>query len=113
MPSPQYASDFPITAAVPKSAHALRPMRIDRDEVPIHYTATSFVEPYKGCEMTLRRMEAFGMLEPRSPGQLKGTRFVDVLDEIGDIIDTIGVTRRGFEYLRDKLKFRREAVAAV
>ncbi len=110
-PSPQYVKDFPIAASVPKAAHALRPMRIGRDEVAIHYTATSFVDPYRGCEITLRRMESCGLLEPRTDGPLRGSRFVDVLDEDGDILDTIGVTRHGFEYLRSKLRFRREAVA--
>lgn len=103
--------DFPIAESLPKTSHALRPMRIGRDEVAVHYTATSFMEPYKGCELTLRRMEAFGMLAERTSGPLQGTRFVDVLDEIGDILDTIGVTQKGFEYMRTKLKFRRESAA--
>lgn len=30
-----------------------------------------------------------------------------MLDEQGDILDTIGVTRTGFEYLRRTLRFRR------
>jgi len=103
-----YAKDFPICASVPERARALRPMRIDRHEKPIHYTATTFVRPFEGLEITLRRMEAFGMLVAQTGKQLEGTRFVDILDADEDIIDTIGVTQRGFEYMRRVLRFRRE-----
>lgn len=103
-------SDFPIAASVPKTAHALRPMRIDRDENPIHYTGTTFPKnPYAGCEITIRRMECFGHLMPREPGPLKGNLFVDILDADGDILDTLAVTREGFEYMRRVLRFRRES----
>ncbi len=102
-------SDFQIAASVPKTAHALRPMRIDRDENPVHYTATTFPQnPYSGCEITIRRMESFGFVLPQEPGNLRGNLFVDLLDSEGDIIDTLAVTRDGFEYLRRALRFRRE-----
>jgi len=53
-------------------------------------------------------MECFGMLIVQT-GRLEGSRFVDVLDSEGDILDTIGVTQRGFEYMRRVLRFTRES----
>lgn len=101
-------SEYPIAASIPAAAHALRPMRIDKRDHPIHYTATTFPRgAYAGCELTIRRMECFGMLVPQS-SQLEGSRFVDVLDAEGDILDTIGVTQKGFEYMRRVLGVRRE-----
>lgn len=101
---------YPIAESISKAAHALRPMRIDRDESPIHYTATTFPDgPYQGCEKTIRRMESFGHLPPRVPGSLTGNLFVDVLDADGDILDTLEVSRAGFEYMRRVLRFRRES----
>ena len=101
-------AEYPIAAGVPKAAHALRPMRIDRDENPVHYTATTFPQnPYSGCEVTIRRMECFGYLTRRE-GSLQGTWFLDVLDADGDILDTLEVNKRGVEYLRRVLRFLRE-----
>lgn len=106
-------SDYPIAASVPKTAHALRPMRIDRNENPIHYTGTTFPQnPHAGCELTIRRMECFGYVLPPEPGNLKGHLFVDILNSDGDILDTLAVTRDGFEYMRRTLRFVRESVAA-
>ncbi len=104
-----YQSEYPIAAGLPATAHALRPMRIDRSENAIHYEATTFPNgPYKGCELTIRRMECFGYVLPSNPDGLEGSRFVDVLDANGDILDTLPVTQTGFEYMRRFLKFRRE-----
>ena len=104
-------SDYPIAASIPIAAHALRPMRIDRDENPVHYTATTFPQnPYSGCEITVRRMECFGHLTRRD-GQLQGKWFLDVLDADGDILDTLEVNQRGVEYMRRVLIFRREDTA--
>lgn len=103
--------NYPIATSVPKTAHALRPMRIGRDEHPVHYTATTFPKnPYSGCEVTIRRMECFGYLK-RCDGPLQGEWFLDVLDADGDILDTLEVNRRGVEYLRRVLRFRREDMA--
>jgi hypothetical protein len=83
-------------------------MRIDRNEQAIHYTATTFPNnPYGGCELTIRRMECFGMLTKRE-GPLQGTWFLDILDAEGDILDTLEVNQKGVKYLRRKLRFRRE-----
>jgi len=102
-------SEYPIAASVPLHAHALRPMLIDGHERPLHYTGTTFpANPYAGCELTIRRMECFGYLLPTAPGSLEGSYFVDVLDSQGDILETLAVTRQGFEYLRRVLRFRRE-----
>lgn len=105
------SSEFPIAASLPKSAHALRPMRIGRDENVVHYEATTFPNgPYEGCELTIRRMECFGMLTKRD-GALKGSWFLDVLDAEGDILDTLEVSKSGVAYMRRKLYFQREDTA--
>ena len=104
-------TEFPIAQSLQKSAHALRPMRIDRDESPVHYTATTFpLNPYNGCELLVRRMECFGYLNRRE-GHLQGRWFLDVLDADGDILDTLEVNQRGVGYLRSVLRFRREDTA--
>lgn len=104
-------NEYPIAASIPETAHALRPMRIDRNESPIHYEATTFKDGgYRGCEMTIRRMECFGHLTRRD-GPLQGRWFLDVLDEDGDILDTLEVNARGVAYMRRVLYFRREDTA--
>lgn len=102
-------TDHPIASGLPKTAYALRPMRIGRDENPIHYEATTFPQdPYKGCALQIRRMECFSMLAKRD-GPLKGTWFLDVLDEQGDILDTLEVIdQRGVKYMRRTLFMKRE-----
>lgn len=88
---------------IPETAHALRPVRI-KGGVAIHYTGTTFPGgPREGCELTIRRIEAFGYLQSPNPDL-----WVDVLDEIGDILKEIPITKRGFEYLRRTLKFVKE-----
>ena len=87
-------------------AHALRPFRMDvrRNEF-INFTATTFPKnPQAGCEMYLRRAEIFGLIEDGD-----GPRGIDVLDCEGDILQTFTATPQAFNYLRHKLKFRREA----
>ena len=106
-----YETEFPIASSLPKAAHALRPMRIDRDENPVHYEATTFPSgSYKGCELQIRRMECFGMLTKRD-GPLQGSWFLDVLDEQGDILDTLEVDSRGVKYMRRTLFMKREDTA--
>jgi len=41
-------------------------------------------------------------------GPLEGERFVDVLDAQGDILTTLEITRKGFEYLRRTLRVVRD-----
>lgn len=104
-------SDHPIAESLPKTAHALRPMRIDRDENPVHYEATTFKgDAYAGCELQIRRMEVFSMLTKRD-GPLQGSWFLDVLDADGDILDTLEVNAKGVKYMRRTLYFRREDTA--
>ncbi len=94
---------YPVAEAIAKEAFALRPVRVV-DEVEVHYTATTFPgNPYSGCEITIRRCEAFGHLKSAHPDL-----WVDVLDEDGDILQEVPISRRGFEYLRRVLRFQRE-----
>jgi hypothetical protein len=93
-----------------KNAFALRPLRIDEKRTRfIHYEATTFPEnPYAGCELYLRRAAICGSIMEDGPGDLG----IDVLDDGGDILQTFTVCSASFEYLRRKLKFRRESGAA-
>ena len=98
------STEYPIGASVLPAAHALRPVRF-KGNVAIHYTGTTFPQgAYKGCELFIRRMECFGHIAPE-----RGDLQVDVLDKIGVIIQEFPVTRRGFEYMRQKLRFVLEA----
>ena len=94
---------------MPDAAFALRPFRIDeRSNDLILFTTTTFPKnPRAGCEIMLRRAEVCGPLDYSMIGNFG----VDVLDENGDILQAIGLCRNSFEYLRRKLKFRREKVA--
>jgi len=55
----------------------------------------------------LRILDATGHLNGR-PGAKLDDLWVDVLDESGDILQEWPIDRRGFEYLRTKLRFVRE-----
>ena len=101
---------YPISSALPAEAFALRPMRIGRDDVPVHFTASSFKRGLSDLQLFVRRMECFGMIEAQ-PESMIGERFVDVLAENGDILLTLAVNRKGFEYMRAKLQARREQLA--
>jgi hypothetical protein len=93
-----------MTTPLDPKAVALRPLRIDvKNNVFVHYEATTWpANPHRGCEMMLRRVALFGKASEDSPVA------VDVLAENGDILDTIPIPRRAFEYLRRVLKFKRE-----
>ena len=88
-------------------AHALRPVRtLEKQNIFRIYEATTFpAGPFRGCELYLRRCEAFGFLKNDGSGLV-----VDVLDTNGDIIQDFPITRKGFEYLRRVLKFRVDAL---
>lgn len=97
---------YPVSSAIPLETNALRPVRIFKEE-SIHYTGTTFPGgPYQWCEKTLRRCDAFGYLF-KTEAPLPDL-FIDLLDKDGDILDSIGATTRGFEYLRRVLRFQRE-----
>ena len=99
---------FPLASAVPKQAFALRPVRLLKEDA-LHYTATTFPDgPYAGVEITIRRLEAFGYLREPHPNLS-----VDILDAAGDILNEVPISRRGFEYLRRVLRFRREETCSL
>lgn len=82
----------------------MRPVRVDvKNDRFINYEGTTFPRnPQAGCSLMIRRMAALGFI-------VKDSDFVlDVLDKEGDIIQDFSISRQGFEYLRSRLKFRRE-----
>lgn len=85
-------------------AFALRPTRINvsKNEL-IYYDAITFPNgPYAGCDVYLRRVALFGLSESRLSDV-----GLDVLNKDGDIVQELYITKRGFEYLRRCLKFRK------
>jgi len=91
-----------LTRADPR-ARALRPVRLIRGKDELRaYSAVTFVDAWNGCDLWIRRLSACGMTIDESD------TMIDVLDGNGDIIQEVPVTRRGFEYLRGKLRFRLE-----
>lgn len=87
------------------AAFALRPVRVDvRNNRFINFKAITFpANPREGCELYLRRASMFGLIEDG-----EGLLNIDVLSHDGDILQTFAITQPGFEYLRQKLRFRRE-----
>lgn len=95
------------TDALHPAAIALRPVRVINGEFRF-YEATTFPErPWGGCEWTLRKLRACGMLAD------DGAMIVlDVLDETEAVVQDFPLTREGFEYLRRTLRFRVEDLDA-
>jgi hypothetical protein len=91
-----------------KRSVAIRPLRIlpKTDELILYWAITFPKNPYQGVETYLRRLRAFGFSSCVENAEPLGDLGLDILDEDGDILHTFDVTRRGFEYLRKKLKFR-------
>ncbi len=84
-------------------AFALRPVRtLVEANYFRFYEATTFPNnPYEGCELWLRRLEAVGYLV-KDDGMLT----LDVLDDRGDVIQEFPLSRRGLIWLRGRWKFK-------
>ncbi len=91
-----------IVTAV-EGASALRPVRLfrKRDELR-EYSTITFDHPWRGCNFWLRRLSAVGMVTKKSD------MMIEILDDNDDIIQEVPITKKGFEYLRRKLRFRWE-----
>lgn len=91
-----------------KSAHALRLVRIVREEA-VHFTPVTFKGgAFEGCVTMLRRAQICDDLG--FPGDPFGDTWVDVLDESGDIVQEWPCGAKSFSYLRRKLGAVREAL---
>lgn len=96
-----------IAKILKPEAFALRPVRVIGDGFR-YYEATTFPQdPWKGCELYLRRLAFFGHL--REDGKEGQEIVIDVLDANGDIIQDFPVTREGFRLLRRWLRFKVDA----
>lgn len=84
------------------AAWSLRPCRVleRRNEFRLYEEVTFPGNPWRGCEWTLRQCKAVGYLVDESDW------CIDVLDEMGDLVQEFRITRAGFEFLRRRLKFR-------
>lgn len=92
-------SRLPVPLA--PSAAGLRPVRLRGEKDLTLYTPTFFTKRWAGTELTLARMNCFGMFDNPHPDLM-----LDVLDENGDIVQDFAINRKGFEYLRRILRFR-------
>ncbi len=92
-----------MAVVIDAGSFALRPFCIDAQHNEfVNYEAITFPEhPKAGCDMYLRRVALFGLVEDGD-----GPLGIDVLAENGDILHTFTITRGGFEYLRRSLRFR-------
>ena len=83
-------------------AYALQAVRVIADRFR-YYEAVTFPDnPWSGCELWLRRLDATGGL--RDDGSQIA---LDVLNANDDVIQDFSLTKHGFEYLRRSLRFRR------
>jgi hypothetical protein len=86
------------------NSHALQLVRaIESKNVFRYYEATTFRNPYAGCELYLYRCQTFGFLVEKKEDVYA---VVDVLDRNGDVIQDYGVNKKGFDFLRSQLKFK-------
>jgi hypothetical protein len=87
-----------------KNAHALRVCRLlkSKDEIRYYEPITFPKDPYKGCELYLRRCEVFGYILTNSSSPY----LIDVFDKEGDIIQDFEISKNGFKYLQKELKFK-------
>ena len=101
---------YRVSKSIPTAAFALRPMRFNEDDTPVHFSAVTF-EPdaYKGIEQFIRIMDTFGMIAPEENDGLRGMRYVDVMDANYNILQTLPVTAKGFEHMLKKLKAVRDS----
>lgn len=100
-------SDLSIDEQLAKTAHALRPARLENGKI-VHYSAVTFpADPRAGCERILRITQVRGDLG-QADGNI-GDLWIDVLDQNGDILQEWPVGPKGFELLRRKVRFVRES----
>jgi hypothetical protein len=88
-------------ATIPAEAHALTLFRILPNGEGRCYTATTFpLDPYQGCERTVRMARAVGWI--KESGESYG--LLEVLDEHGDILTDFDIpTAAAFAAIKKKL----------
>jgi hypothetical protein len=93
--------DIHDTRTLDPNAYGLQLARVvDKGERFRYYLPVTFERPWNGCELCLRRARLFGLTTEQT-GYI-----VDVLDAEGDILDTVGLTKPAFDYLKRVLKAR-------
>jgi len=99
-----------IRTNLPNTAVGFIPCRIFKSNKLVIYETVRLVKGFEGLERTLRIINAFGWvlnLNGRVPS--KGEVFhLDIIDEKGDVLQTWQISKRGFNFLRDKFGFKRE-----
>lgn len=84
--------------SLPPEAIGLRLARIDGKEQLILCEAIRFTDGFVAVETTLRRAAISGRVEV--DGDIKN-HFADVLDDDGDIIETVALDRRSYAALKN------------
>ncbi len=83
---------------LPLEAVGIRLARIDSRERLILCEAIRFEDGYLAVDMTLRRAALSGRVE--IDGKIEN-HFADVLDDSGDIIETVALDRRSYAALKN------------
>jgi hypothetical protein len=89
---------------MPKTAAALRLVRVVGDGFRNFEAITFPRNPYAGCELYVRRAAVAGVYRD----DIDSDCLIDVLDAEGDLIETFFASRNAFKYLRTKLACRVE-----
>ena len=82
-----------------KDAFAMRPSRIVGNELRHYQSWTWDKKPFNMIRMWLNRMRIYH--EPPRPDIM-----IDILNENNDIIQEVTLSKKQFEYLRGKMKFK-------
>lgn len=84
---------------IPPEAVGLRLARIDRKEQLILCERIRFTEGFSGAEIVLRRAAISGIVEV---GGDIVNHFADVLDDGGDIIETVALDKGSYSALKNR-----------
>lgn len=98
-----------IRTNLPDTAVGFVPCRIFKSNKLVIYETIRLVKGFEGLERTLRIIDAFGwVLNLNGAVPSKGEVFhLDIIDDQGDVLQTWQITKNGFNYLREKFRFKR------
>ena len=96
---------------LPASAVGFIPYRISKSNKLTIYETVRLAKGFEGTERTLRILNSFGWLlnlngTPPSTGEVFQ---LDIIDDQGDALQTWQISKSGFNFLRDKFRFKRTA----
>ena len=103
------SSHYFIRETLANQATGFTPCRIMESDELRMYETIRLKRGFDGMERVLRTLDAFGWLiglQEKTPSE--GEVFqLDIVDAQGDNLQTWQITKPGFEYLRNKYRFKR------